>query len=306
MGYARLHHWYWHDPKFHKLPAATERLWTRALAYADYHLTDGFISLSALKDLSGTRAQADKLTAVGLWHAQLDGWQINRYLEYAASRAEVERKREVTRRRQQRHRERTRSSEQPAMDVAPPFHASSNEVETQWKKQGNSTQSIEEMGQNEQRNERETNQNSLNQNYEGAGQVAITTPRNALLTQPTATQLNSTQHNTGLRGVTNVEVVATSDANDVAGAPGMDDRCEQHRFIPLGQSIPPCHRCRDRRLANERKLLERDHAVAQAARTRRECSWCDESGWALDAETGETIVPAVKCNHRHLQEVSGL
>lgn len=295
MGYARLHHWYWHDPKFHKLPAATERLWTRALAYADYHLTDGLISLSALKDLSGTRAQADKLTAVGLWHERPDGWQINRYLDYAASRAEVERKREANRRRQQRHRERTQDTAQTALNVEQEMSQ-------------NYTGNVEESEQKSQRNEREMGQSHAVDNYVNAGKRNNGDSDNALLTRPTQQQHNSTQLNTGLRGVSNVTVGSPHPRDGGAAAPGMDkmNLCSRHAHIPPGEHVPPCNACRDARLANERKRLELDREASQAARTRRECPWCDESGWLRDDETGETIIPTVRCDHQPLRQVAGL
>lgn len=77
MRSAFLNHFYWHDPKFYRLPARAERLWTRALAYADYHLMDGLIPASALDHLDATPADAATLTAAGLWHRHPTGWRID-------------------------------------------------------------------------------------------------------------------------------------------------------------------------------------------------------------------------------------
>lgn len=280
-------------PKVDTLSNAALGLWTRALSWTGDTLTDGFIpDIDMRRRFKATPAQIKALVDAGLWTPitlnGVDGWKFHNFEKWnePATKAGIEKRRSKSRESSKNHRERV-ATQLSIDDVVSTLDTEANT------KQHTSESEVT-------RNIAQTKHDQLtNDEVESISEQSVT-GHSAITLDPTRPDPNI------VKGGANVTVVATSDANDVAGAPGMDDRCEQHRFIPLGQPIPPCHKCRDRRLANERKLLERDHAVAQAARTRRECSWCDESGWALDAETGETIVPAVKCNHRHLQEVSGL
>ncbi|WOT02881.1 hypothetical protein [Corynebacterium pyruviciproducens] len=78
-------------------------------------------------------------------------------------------------------------------------------------------------------------------------------------------------------------------------------RCPRHAHLPAGTPAPPCGACKDARLAWQREqtnraTLEQRRRRAHAA-ARATCPLCDEYGWKLDPATGETLNPAVKCNH---------
>lgn len=103
-------------------------LWIGSLAYANRHVTDGFIPsdcLSLLVPSSWKFGDArlallsERLVALGLWHLCEGGWAIHGYAEYQEQALKVNvtdrRERDAERKRQQRIREKRRES--------PPSHA---------------------------------------------------------------------------------------------------------------------------------------------------------------------------------------
>jgi ribonuclease I len=52
-----------------------------ALGWSGGHATDGHIPTAALPMLHGTKADAELLTAVGLWEEETDGWHIHNYAQ---------------------------------------------------------------------------------------------------------------------------------------------------------------------------------------------------------------------------------
>lgn len=52
------------------------------LSYCGEHGTDGFIPREALPFLHCRKVDAEKLTAVGLWHGEDGGWMVNDWTEY--------------------------------------------------------------------------------------------------------------------------------------------------------------------------------------------------------------------------------
>lgn len=81
-----------------------------ALAYSNRALTDGFIAKAMVARLSSVPAplkRAAELVEVGRWSEVEGGYQINDYLEYQKSGAQIRKEREQTANRQARFRNRT-------------------------------------------------------------------------------------------------------------------------------------------------------------------------------------------------------
>lgn len=67
MTWFRVDDSFYDHPKVVGLDMAARGLWVSAGAYCARHLTDGVITERELKVIGGTRRQAEKLVAVGLW-----------------------------------------------------------------------------------------------------------------------------------------------------------------------------------------------------------------------------------------------
>jgi hypothetical protein len=77
---------------------AATGVWARGLAWSSQHLTDGFIPTKIARVIAGeSRGALGALTRSRLWVDRPGGYQINDYLEYNPSRAEVLAKREKDR-----------------------------------------------------------------------------------------------------------------------------------------------------------------------------------------------------------------
>lgn len=74
-------------------------LWLAGVAHCRTALTDGFIQKALVPtlvpDLKNPFKQAERLVNVTLWHHALGGYQVNGYLEWNPSKAEVERLRKM-------------------------------------------------------------------------------------------------------------------------------------------------------------------------------------------------------------------
>lgn len=94
MPWVKLHDGFDENPKIDGLSDGAFRLYVTGLCYCARALSDGHITERRLFRLfpNGGRA-ADELVAAGLWHETDGGWQINDYLEFQPSKAEVEEKR---------------------------------------------------------------------------------------------------------------------------------------------------------------------------------------------------------------------
>jgi hypothetical protein len=109
--YAKLFGASWRSEQLAGLPAATERLYYRALSYCADNLTDGHITLSMVLRLGGRHYEAARLVKRGLWLAtdQPDAWTDSSYaLGAQRTRAQVEADRYAARDRQDRARRRAR------------------------------------------------------------------------------------------------------------------------------------------------------------------------------------------------------
>lgn len=90
----------------HKVMAAGNPamgLWVRAGSYCAQQLTDGFVSNEALATL-GTRSQAHRLVAAGLWDAAPGGFRFHDWTDYQPTKSDVLAERAAAKERQARWR----------------------------------------------------------------------------------------------------------------------------------------------------------------------------------------------------------
>lgn len=96
---------FWSHPKVLSLSGDALALWVRAGSYCGQQLTDGFVSVQALRMLA-ERDAAVELTNAGLWEAVKGGFQFHDWAEYQPTREYVitERAKAAERKRQERQR----------------------------------------------------------------------------------------------------------------------------------------------------------------------------------------------------------
>lgn len=285
MGYARLYHGYYMNPKFDGLTPRAERTWTRALAYADEQLTDGAISRQALRHLDGTVKDARALVASGLWEETSTGWQIHNYLVHNMSAEAISQQRRANAERQRRHRERNAlrnashdGGQYDLLDeIAAESWRNSDQIDTtQQTKTSPQTQESKGSGINGEKSNASRNAPRHRQR-----------PRQDFRGEVGSNRKGSTQtpHND------NTDAATT-------GAPGTwPDHCSAHRHTPPHE-VPPCTACANTRLARQAAADDDAHRRAAARRSAiRNCSLCDDAGWEIDPRTGVCKAPAVKCTH---------
>lgn len=284
-------------PKVDTLSNAALGLWTRALSWTGDTLTDGFIpNVDMRRRFKATPAQIQALVDAELWIPTtvdgVAGWYFHNFDKWnePATRAGVEKRRSKSRTSSKNHRERSRDQltlehSEHTSESEPNHFGHTSESEVNRKRAQNEHSNLEKR--------------QLGDLYQDS-----VTDHSRVTLDPTRPDPTRTK----LRGVEVVTVGSPHTRDDGAAAPGMDrtDTCSRHAHIPPGEHVPPCNDCRDRRLANDRYRLELDREASKAARTRRECPWCDETGWLRDDETGKTITPVVRCDHQSIQQVSGL
>ena len=93
MGWIRMDDGFYSHPKFLRAGPRAGYLAICGLAYANQHLTDGFIPRVALRVLHASPKDARALVDAGLWKASDGGWVIHDYAEYQWTREEIERRR---------------------------------------------------------------------------------------------------------------------------------------------------------------------------------------------------------------------
>lgn len=91
MPWFKVDDQFWSHPKVIELSSDAIALWVRAGSYAAQQLTDGRITVGALRMLTADRAVADELVLGGLW-VQVDQrtWAFKDWHDYQPTSAEVE------------------------------------------------------------------------------------------------------------------------------------------------------------------------------------------------------------------------
>lgn len=104
MTWFKVDDGFYDHPKVLGLDVAAVGLWTLAGSYCARHLTDGVISERQIRAIGGTRRQAEKLVAAGLWSVDEASASARRYVfndwrDFQPTRDDVLSKREEARRR---------------------------------------------------------------------------------------------------------------------------------------------------------------------------------------------------------------
>jgi hypothetical protein len=109
---------FWSHPKVLPLSAEAVALWVRAGAYCAQQLTDGHVSMQALRMLAD-RDAAVELTNAGLWDLADGGFQFHDWAEYQPTRDHVltERAKATERKRKSRTASRTQSRPESRRDT---------------------------------------------------------------------------------------------------------------------------------------------------------------------------------------------
>lgn len=104
-------------PKVLSIPRGAARLravglWTALGAWCASQLTDGRFARQMVDEMGGTRADAQRLVAAGLWEETPDGYLFHDWSDWQPTRAAVEADREAARQRMARNRaKKSRSAE---------------------------------------------------------------------------------------------------------------------------------------------------------------------------------------------------
>lgn len=277
--------WFKVDDNFHHHRKALEAgnaalgLWVRAGSWSGSSLTNGFIP-TAIAHQMGTKSQITRLVNAGLWTPVDNGFLFHEWDERQPTKQDVEAEREANRKRQAEYRKRRR--EQAAQD-------GSDEPDT-------STESDDS--------------DAVSNGVTSAKRNAVT---NGTPTRPDPTRPITTSGQVregGLREQTRATaprpeaITRGALALVVSAAPDADleppTKCPRHR-TRIGRIDEPCAPCRDARLAHqawtahraELDRLARDHRRTAVA----DCDRCDDLGWTLDPNTGQSADPARRCNH---------
>ena len=109
MTFAQLHDGFYRNAKVKRVDSVGKWMWVASIGYANEHLTDGFVPVEALGELteldSKPRAKvAAKLVEVGLWETAEGGWKIHDFLNWNLSREQVLKRRAENLARVNKHR----------------------------------------------------------------------------------------------------------------------------------------------------------------------------------------------------------
>ena len=280
--FTRLDDHFWAHPKVLNCSDGALALWTRALSWVGFQLTDGFVPHQCLRLLRGRKRDADRLVAAGLWErgecdGQLGYW-FHDFTDWnnAATKEEVEKRRKRGHDRVIKHREKTTGRLEPPPETADTGHPDAH------------------------------GDKLVDQRPATHAPEADTLP--VLAAEPTLPVTSATQ----------LPVCSTSPVPDSAAAltpatttpprsdslpdvcdqspadwSTMDDpRCHKHAGLPRGK-VPPCWACGQVRLWFTQQAL----AVKQEQRNKIACcEHCDERGLAETRdESGKRLL--IRCDH---------
>ena len=278
--FTRLDDHFWAHPKVLNCSDGAIALWTRALSWVGFQLTDGFVPHQCLRLLRGRKRDADRLVAVGLWvrgecDGQLGYW-FHDFTDWnnAATRGEVEKRRKRGHDRVIKHREKTTGwTELPPenMDMGNPGGHGDKLVDhspTTYTPEADTLPVLAE----------ETTTSALSA-------TSPAHPRPDSVTVPAPATTPTVQPK--------LKPPAATSGRSPADWSTMDDpRCRKHAGLPRGQ-VPPCWACGQVRLWFTQQAL----TVKQAQRNKiTTCEYCDERGLAETRdESGKHLL--IRCSH---------
>lgn len=304
--FTRLDDHFWAHPKVLNCSDGAIALWTRALSWVGFQLTDGFVPHQCLRLLRGRKRDADRLVAAGLWvrgecDGQLGYW-FHDFTDWnnATTRGEVEKRRKRGHDRVIKHREKTTDwtelppdkSQNPGspdtLDVSDNTPAHCNLVTHAPEADTLPVLAAEPMPS-------PTTSATPLPAYSAPPEPNLETTT-APAAAPTPATTPATQPK--LKPPATTTPSKLGPLPDVCGqSPAdwstMDDpRCRKHAGLPRGQ-VPPCWACGQVRLWFTQQAL----VVKQAQRNKvAACEYCDERGLAETRdESGKRLL--IRCSH---------
>ena len=270
--FTRLDDHFWAHPKVLNCSDGALALWTRALSWVGFQLTDGFVPHQCLRLLRGRKRDADRLVAVGLWvrgecDGQLGYW-FHDFTDWnnAATRGEVEKRRKRGHDRVIKHREKT----------------------TDW-----SGSRPEDTSTPDAYGEKLVN-HSPTSHVSDVDMLPVLAEEITTSTLPATSPTHSRPDPAVAPTVQpKLKPPAATSGQSPADWSTMDDpRCRKHAGLPRGK-VPPCWACGQVRLWFTQQAL----AVKQAQRNKiATCTYCDERGLAETRdESGKRLL--IRCDH---------
>jgi len=287
--FTRLDDHFWAHPKVLNCSDGALALWTRALSWVGFQLTDGFVPHQCLRLLRGRKRDADRLVAAGLWvrgecDGQLGYW-FHDFTDWnnAATREEVEKRRKRGHDRVIKHREKTTGwTELPPENVDMGNLGGHGDKlvdhsPTTYTPEADTLPVLAE----------ETTTSPITSAAPLPAYSAPPGPDLKTITAPAAAPTPATTASPKPDPLPDVCGQSPADWST------MDDpRCRKHAGLPRGQ-VPPCWACGQVRLWFTQQAL----TVKQAQRNKiTTCEYCDERGLAetLD-ESGKHLL--IRCSH---------
>lgn len=109
MSYAQFHDGFYRNAKVKRAGSMGAWMWAASIGYANENLTDGFIPLESLNELTELDSKprlklAAKLVEIGLWEVADGGWMIHDFLNWNFTREQILAKRAANLARVNKHR----------------------------------------------------------------------------------------------------------------------------------------------------------------------------------------------------------
>lgn len=289
--FTRLDDHFWAHPKVLNCSDGALALWTRALSWVGFQLTDGFAPHQCLRLLRGRKRDADRLVAAGLWvrgecDGQLGYW-FHDFTDWnnAATREEVEKRRKRGHDRVIKHREKTTGRPGPPpenMDMGNPGGHGDKLVDHSPTSHVSEVDTLPVLAE-ETTTSPTTSATSLPAYSAPPGLDLETTTAPAAAPTPAITPTTQPK----------LKPPAATSGQSPADWSTMDDpRCRKHAGLPRGQ-VPPCWACGQVRLLFTQQAL----TVKQKQRNKiTACTYCDERGFAETRdESGKRLL--IRCDH---------
>ena len=268
--FTRLDDHFWAHPKVLNCSDGALALWTRALSWVGFQLTDGFVPHQCLWLLRGRKRDADRLVAAGLWvrgecDGQLGYW-FHDFTDWnnAATREEVEKRRKRGHDRVIKHREKTTDWPEPQPEnTSNPGGRGDKLVDHSPTPYAPKADTLPVLA------------------AEPVSTFTSPAPDSATAPIPAATASSKPDPLPAVCG------------QSPADWSTMDDpRCRKHAGLPRGQ-VPPCWACGQVRLWFTQQAL----TVKQEQRNKiTTCEYCDERGLAETRdESGKRLL--IRCSH---------
>ena len=285
--FTRLDDHFWAHPKVLNCSDGAIALWTRALSWVGFQLTDGFVPHQCLRLLRGRKRDADRLVAAGLWvrgecDGQLGYW-FHDFTDWnnAATREEVEKRRKRGHDRVIKHREKTTGwTELPPENTSNPGGHGDKLVDHSPAPHVSEVDMLPVL----------TEETTTSPTTSAAPLPAYSAPPGPDLETTTAPAAAPTPATTASPKPDPLPDVCGQSPADWST---MDDpRCRKHAGLPRGQ-VPPCWACGQVRLWFTQQAL----TVKQQQRNKiTTCEYCDERGLAETRDDSRKHL-LIRCSH---------